>query len=259
MDPDQRPIEQQVLEAARTVVGDHHVGRRQIRADVGARREHAAPGRSSGRSRAAQSTPPEYCGRRSRERSCSFTITLTGIARSRVDQIDAHRVQRRRRRPGRRVQHGRPRRDEAEGRSTASRRSDPSTRQSTFGMPIRRIAGLSASSAPAATQFAAGAVDEEQAVPRAHRVGRRVEPVLAADAVKHLDAAGACEQPRPGEVGREVGVELRQRRGGRTDDARVAAGVAKDLARLLRLIARDERRSGPARRAIARCTGANIA
>ena len=37
--------------------------------------------------------------------------------------------------------------------STASRVSDRSTRQSTFGMPTRRIAGLFASSAPASMQL----------------------------------------------------------------------------------------------------------
>jgi hypothetical protein len=36
---------------------------------------------------------------------------------------------------------------------TAARLSDPSTRASTFGMPIRRIAGLLASSAPDAMQL----------------------------------------------------------------------------------------------------------
>ena len=113
-------------------------------------------------------------------------------------------------------------------------------------MPISRIAGLSASSAPDGDAVVQPpAVDEEQPMPGVERLGRRVEAVLAADAVEHLDAAGVVEQPRPGEVGRQVGVELGQRRGHRTDDRAPRPGVAEDRRRLSRLVAGDEREPHP--------------
>ena len=56
----ERPVEQEVFEARRAVIGDHHVGRREIRTDVRIRTPDVRSFPPSAASRrAGQSTPPE--------------------------------------------------------------------------------------------------------------------------------------------------------------------------------------------------------
>jgi len=52
----------------------------------------AEPFFKCGTSAARQSMPPEYCGRGSHERSCSFTMTLTGSCRSALTRSTPRRL-----------------------------------------------------------------------------------------------------------------------------------------------------------------------
>ena len=121
-----------------------------------------------------------------------------------LDELHSHQVQRRCRRPRGRVENRGPGRIEVETGQDVVARSEPSTRQSTLGMPTSRGASLDGIDRAGADEVAhAPAVDEEEAMPAAHR---RLGPVvvvleLAGDAVEHLDAARAARQPRPQEVG----------------------------------------------------------
>ena len=83
VNPDDRPVEQQVLEPGGAVIGDQQVRGLEIGADVGAARQNAPADRKRGLTASGQSTPPEYMSRRSRDRSCSLTMTLIGRPASR--------------------------------------------------------------------------------------------------------------------------------------------------------------------------------
>ncbi len=154
VDADDRPIAQQELEAGRAVVGDHQVGRDEVRGDVVTGGDHAAPRREE----RLQPRHPVDAAR----------VSLAQIARSVVqlddqvdrqpqqagDELDADGVQRRGGRPRRRVEDRRPRRIESErqqdgGRGRCCRRpgSRPSACRSAGSPGCRR------SIAPAATKL----------------------------------------------------------------------------------------------------------
>ena len=186
--------------------------------------------------------PPEYRGRRSRDRSCSLTMRLTGEPAESPHQFVADRVQRRGRRPCRRVQHRRPRRIEAERRVHCVARERAIDQTIDFrhaDQPDRGAVRVDGARVDEVVQ--PPSIDEEQPVPDAHRFGWRVEAVLAADAVKHLDAARPAQLPGPHEVRGEVRVERQQRCSHRADDRASRPAAAKIVAHAPGLFAGDER------------------
>ena len=208
VDADQRAIPEQELEAGGTVVGDHHVGRDEIRRDVVAGCECAL----ARREQRLQPGRPVDAAR----------VALAQVARAivqlhdhvdrhpaeRRDELHADRVQRRGRRPGRRVEHRRPGRVEPERlqhvvaligaihQAVDLRHADE---------PDGRAVGVDGAAGDEVAQPAL--VHEEEAVPLAHRPIGGVEAVLAADPVEDLDARRIAQERRPHEVGGDVGVE----------------------------------------------------
>ena len=147
VDADQRAIEQQVLEAGRTVIGDHHVGGGQIGADIGLRARAPPVRRQVRRSAAGQSMPPEYCAPQIARTIVQLDDHVHRQLPQPLQQRDAEQVERRGGRPGRRVEHGRPIAGQAERgagprRGRASRRpgSRPSACQSGGSPGCRRRA-----------------------------------------------------------------------------------------------------------------------
>ena len=152
-----------------------------------------------------------------------------------LDDVEAVTVQRRVRRPGRRIQHGRQRRVEPErplDRRTVERSVDEAV---DFRETDQRGAvAVRIDEARIGVFLQPIAVREHQAIEaRDDRrdAGRRVELVLSGDAVKRMDPHRPARQPRHvPEVGVDVGVELHPARVAAGDDVIGDAGGAKDVA-----------------------------
>ena len=107
-----------------------------------------------------------------------------------ANELYTHRVQRRGRGPGRRVEHRRARRVEAQRAQhcvAIDAAVDEAVGLRHADQADRRAVGVDGAGGDEVAQPAL--VDEEQPMPVAHRSVGRVESVLAADAVKDLDAA----------------------------------------------------------------------
>ena len=202
---------------------------------------HAASRR---RGAAAAATPsrrrPEYRSRRSRDRSCSLTIRLIG-SRSRPatrstpmalsddagDHVGAYRT----------VGRDGSSPSDSEDGVAVDAAVDQAVHLRHADQADRRAVVIDRPGGDEVPQ--PSLVDEEEPVPLAHRPGRRIEPVLPADAVEDLDPAGAARQRRPHEIGRHVRVELHQGGAARMDRP-YARGLAVDRGHARRLLARGE-------------------
>src|SRR6185503_6288238 len=114
------------------------------------------------------------------------------------DQLEAEPIQRRGGRPGRRVEDRRPvvgKSEAAEDGAPINGSVDEAVDLRHADQPNRLAVRIQGARREAIAQTAL--VDEEEAVPRVQASGWRVEAVLSAHAVKHLDAAGRVEQTRP--------------------------------------------------------------
>jgi hypothetical protein len=140
-------------------------------------------------------------------------------AAERLDELGAHGVQRRGRRPGRRVKDGRPRRVEPESlqhRFAPECAVDEAVHLRHADQANRRAVGIDGAAGNEVAQ--APLVDEEQPVPFAHRAIGRIEAVFAADAVEDLHPGGLPQQRRPHEVRGNVGVEPHDRGAARMNE-----------------------------------------
>ncbi len=149
-------------------------------------------------------------------------MTFHERSSSPLDELHSHRVQRRCRRPRWSVEHRGPRGSRLSPVRMGSRWSEPSTRQSTFGMPTRRGASLDASIAPALMKLRM-----RRRFTKKNRCHRRM------DDSGRRSRAGTCRRRRgtsgcgarraaapPTEIGCQVDVDAFERRAPRRDHGR---------------------------------------